>query len=204
MDLGTVKSKIAKGEYPNPLKFCADVRLTFSNAMRYNPPGHHVHTMARELGTFFEARWKAIENELLPVPLQLDAARDTEASKSIPPSKKMKISSPDHERKMTYMELLKLNEDLQFITEDSQSSRSPTLCTTHFTGLRPLYLTKFLREQCTRHTDDDEVELDLEMMTGDTLFTLRKLAYTRTPSDLASSTHGFSHTDIVNNGPLQT
>ncbi|KAI3875921.1 hypothetical protein MKW92_030490 [Papaver armeniacum] len=157
MDLGTVKSKIAKGEYPNPLKFCADVRLTFSNAMRYNPPGHHVHTMARELRTFFEARWKAIENELLPVPLQLDAARDTEAYESIPPSKKMKISSPDHERKMTNMELLKLNEDLQSIREF------------------PSYLTKFLREQCTRHTDDDEVELDLEMMTGDTLFTLRKL-----------------------------
>ncbi|KAI3970299.1 hypothetical protein MKX01_023946 [Papaver californicum] len=162
MDLGTVKSKIAKGEYPSPLGFLADVRLTFSNAMMYNPPGHDVHTMAGQLRTFFEARWKAIEkklpaNESVPVPLQLDAARDTVAAKSIPPSKKMKISSPGHERIMTDMEKLKLTEDLQSIRDF------------------PPNLIEFLRKQSTSQTADDELELDIENMTGDTLFTLRKL-----------------------------
>src|ERR1044072_2581957 len=46
MDLGTVKSKLTSGEYPNPVNFAADVRLTFSNAMTYNPPGNDVHIMA--------------------------------------------------------------------------------------------------------------------------------------------------------------
>ncbi|MCL7042058.1 hypothetical protein MKW94_007475 [Papaver nudicaule] len=162
MDLGTVKSKIAKGEYSSPLGFLADVRLTFSNAMTYNPPGHDVHTMAGQLRTFFEARWKAIEkklpaNESVPVPLQLDAARDTVAAKCIPPSKKMKISSPAHERIMTDKEKQKLTEDLQTISDF------------------PPYLIEFLRKQSTGQTADDELELDIENMSGDTLFTLRKL-----------------------------
>ncbi|XP_026386106.1 transcription factor GTE9-like isoform X2 [Papaver somniferum] len=162
MDLGTVKSKIANGEYSSPLGFLADVRLTFSNAMTYNPPGHDVHTMAGQLRTFFEARWKAIEkklpaNESVPVPLQLDAARDTVAAKSIPPSKKMKISSPVHERIMPDLEKHKLTEDLQSIRDF------------------PSNLIEFLRKQSTSQTGDDELELDMENMTGDTLFTLRKL-----------------------------
>ncbi|KAI3875920.1 hypothetical protein MKW92_030489 [Papaver armeniacum] len=157
MDLGTVKSKIANGEYSCPLKFGDDVRLTFSNAMTYNPPGHHVHTMAGKLRNFFEARWKAIENKFLPVPVETDDDRDTEADESIPPSKKMKISSPGHEREMTVTEQFKLINDLQSIREF------------------PSYLIEFLAKQRTRHTADGELEVDLEMMTGDALFTLRKL-----------------------------
>ncbi|KAI3920854.1 hypothetical protein MKW92_003056 [Papaver armeniacum] len=162
MDFGTVKSKIANGEYSSPLGFLADVRLTFSNAMTYNPPGHDVHTMAGQLRTFFEARWKVIEkklpaNESVPVPLQLDAARDTVAAKSIPPSKKMKITSPVLERIMTDLEKQKLTEDLQSIRDF------------------PPNLIEFLRKQSTSQTGDDELELDIENMTGDTLFTLRKL-----------------------------
>ncbi|KAI3864933.1 hypothetical protein MKW92_005950 [Papaver armeniacum] len=157
MDLGTVKSKIANGEYSCPLKFGDDVRLTFSNAMTYNPPGHHVHTMAGKLRNFFEARWKAIENKFLPVPVETDDDRDTEPDESIPPSKKMKISSPGHEREMTVTEQFKLINDLQSIREF------------------PSYLIEFLAKQRTRHTADGELEVDLQMMTGDALFTLRKL-----------------------------
>ncbi|KAI3830678.1 hypothetical protein MKX03_005424, partial [Papaver bracteatum] len=164
MDLGTVKSKIANGEYSSPLGFRDDVRLTFSNAMTYNLPGNEVHTMACELSNFFEVRWKGIEKQLPAngsVPLQLNAARDTVASKSIPPSKRMQISSPGHERTMTKMEKDKLYEDLlESITD------------------LPSYLIEFLRNQSTSQIADDtdeELEIDLENMTDDTLFTLRKL-----------------------------
>ncbi|CAN1302816.1 Transcription factor GTE3, chloroplastic [Linum perenne] len=40
MDLGTVKKKLGKNLYGSPQDFAADVRLTFHNAMRYNPKGH--------------------------------------------------------------------------------------------------------------------------------------------------------------------
>ncbi|KAI3830677.1 hypothetical protein MKX03_005423 [Papaver bracteatum] len=165
IDLGTVKSKIYKGEYTSPLGFCADVRLTFSNAMRYNPPGHEVHTMASELRTIFEERWKAIEKELLPVPLQPDAARDTKAAKSIPPSK-MQIL-------MTNLGKLKLTEDLESMTDSEKLKLAEDLVSIRDP---PSYLFEFLRKQSTSRTaDDDELEIDLENMTGDTFFTLRKL-----------------------------
>ncbi|KAI3877760.1 hypothetical protein MKW98_020241 [Papaver atlanticum] len=154
MDLGTVKSKIANGEYSSPLGFRDDVRLTFSNAMTYNLPGNNVHTMAS-----IEKQLPGYES--VPVPLQLNAARDTVAAKSIPPSKRMQISSPGHERKMTKMEKLKLHEDLLESIIDL-----------------PSYLIEFLRNQSTSqiaNDADEELEIDLENMTDDTLFTLRKL-----------------------------
>ncbi|XP_026390953.1 transcription factor GTE2-like [Papaver somniferum] len=74
MDLGTVKGKLEKGVYRTPLEFAADVRLTFQNALLYNPKGHEVNSLAeRLLKTFneifdpayqkFESDLKKVENE---------------------------------------------------------------------------------------------------------------------------------------------
>ena len=49
MDLGTVKSRCASFMYSGTTSFLTDVRLTFSNAMRYNPPAHMVHAAADSL-----------------------------------------------------------------------------------------------------------------------------------------------------------
>lgn len=64
MDLGTVKSKIAKNLYDSPLDFAADVRLTFDNALLYNPKGHDVHVMAEQLLARFEDLFKPVYNKL--------------------------------------------------------------------------------------------------------------------------------------------
>nr|XP_034926588.1 transcription factor GTE12-like isoform X2 [Populus alba] len=61
MDLGTVKSKLGKNFYTSIHEFAADIRLTFSNAMLYNPPSNNVHRMAEELNGIFETGWKALE-----------------------------------------------------------------------------------------------------------------------------------------------
>ncbi|XP_022978679.1 transcription factor GTE10-like isoform X2 [Cucurbita maxima] len=58
MDLGTVKSKLERNMYRASEEFAADIRLTFSNAMLYNPPGNHVHKIAKELHEVFEKKWK--------------------------------------------------------------------------------------------------------------------------------------------------
>ncbi|CAI0430859.1 unnamed protein product [Linum tenue] len=54
MDLGTVKSNLDDGVYKAPFDFASDVRLTFSNAMTYNPIGHEVHGFAKQLLKFFD------------------------------------------------------------------------------------------------------------------------------------------------------
>lgn len=61
MDLGTVKSRLNKNWYKSPKEFAEDVRLTFRNAMTYNPKGQDVHVMAEQLLTIFEDRWVIIE-----------------------------------------------------------------------------------------------------------------------------------------------
>ncbi|XP_051201071.1 transcription factor GTE7 [Lolium perenne] len=55
MDLGTVKSALAAGAYASHEAFAEDVRLTFANALRYNPVGHEVHRSAGNLLANFEA-----------------------------------------------------------------------------------------------------------------------------------------------------
>ncbi|KAL6134132.1 hypothetical protein ACLB2K_066365 [Fragaria x ananassa] len=63
MDLGTIKSRLIKNWYKSPKEFAEDVRLTFDNAMTYNPPGQDVHVMAEQLVKIFEERWAIIESD---------------------------------------------------------------------------------------------------------------------------------------------
>jgi hypothetical protein len=54
MDLGTVKMNLEKGLYRSPIDFASDVRLTFTNAMSYNPKGQDVYLMAEKLLSQFD------------------------------------------------------------------------------------------------------------------------------------------------------
>ncbi|XAR56486.1 hypothetical protein NMG60_11037000 [Bertholletia excelsa] len=63
MDLGTIKTRLSKNWYKSPREFAEDVRLTFQNAMTYNPKGQDVHVMAEELLNIFEERWVSIESD---------------------------------------------------------------------------------------------------------------------------------------------
>ncbi|XP_028755806.1 transcription factor GTE9 [Neltuma alba] len=63
MDLGTIKTKLEKYTYYGIEEFAADVRLTFTNAMTYNPPSNDVHLMAKELKKIFERKWKDLEKK---------------------------------------------------------------------------------------------------------------------------------------------
>ncbi|XP_074312779.1 transcription factor GTE2-like [Silene latifolia] len=60
MDLGTIKEKLDKGFYDSPEEFADDVRLTFNNALRYNPKGHEVNTVAGQYLALFEKWFKPI------------------------------------------------------------------------------------------------------------------------------------------------
>lgn len=169
MDLGTIKSKLSSGSYPNPLEFAADVRLTFSNAMTYNPPGNDVHAMADTLRKFFEMRWKNIEKKLpvsLPsLPVQPGLHQDLEPVKPASPPKKRKATAVINEVQpvkhvMNAKEKQKLSHDLESLLAEM-----------------PAQIVDFLREHCSTGTDpaEDEIEIDIDNLSEDTLFTLRKL-----------------------------
>lgn len=64
MDLGTVKSKLAKNLYLSALDFAADVKLTFTNALTYNPKGHTVHAMAEQLLARFEELFRPLGDRI--------------------------------------------------------------------------------------------------------------------------------------------
>ncbi|XP_066339479.1 transcription factor GTE12-like [Miscanthus floridulus] len=63
MDLGTVKNKLTKKQYASIEEFAADVRLTFSNAMKYNPPENDVHKVAKELNVIFDSEWESVQRK---------------------------------------------------------------------------------------------------------------------------------------------
>lgn len=173
MDLGTIKSNIASGAYLSPLEFLADVRLTFSNAMTYNPPGNDFHYMADTISKFFEARWKPIEKKLPVTEFQTVAENSApheriETAKPMPLSKRRKIApaqrpimpEPIVERIMTDEEKHNLGTELESLLGDM-----------------PACIIDFLREHSSngRETGEDEIEIDIDDLSDDTLFTLRKL-----------------------------
>ncbi|CAN1220901.1 Transcription factor GTE11 [Linum grandiflorum] len=172
MDLGTVKSKITSGEYSSPLAFAADVRLTFSNAMKYNPPGNDVHIMADLLNKTFEARWKNIEKKLsvvryddsIPLPAG-DGEIDTVMSAQ--PRKKKKITPSDQKGKaeparqtMTVQQKHNLSVQLEALLAEL-----------------PETIIDFLRDHSYNagRENEDEIEIDIDVLGDDTLFKLRKL-----------------------------
>ncbi|XVF11579.1 hypothetical protein REPUB_Repub08aG0039400 [Reevesia pubescens] len=172
MDLGTVKKRIASGQYSSPLDFAADVRLTFSNAMTYNPPGNDVHCMAETLSKFFEVRWKAIEKKL-PVTMDVDAVPSIAAApievetSDILPLKKKKINPKDTMIKpepvrqiMTDQEKHNLSKELESLLEELPES-----------------IVDFLKEQSSSEgqTGEDEIEIDIDALSDETLFKLQKL-----------------------------
>ncbi|EPS68162.1 hypothetical protein M569_06610, partial [Genlisea aurea] len=63
MDLGTVKTKLANGLYATAPDFAADVRLTFNNAMLYNPATHHIHWTAKEMLAKFDKLFSPIQDK---------------------------------------------------------------------------------------------------------------------------------------------
>lgn len=57
MDLGTVGTKLSRGQYENAKEFEADMRLIFSNCYKFNPASDPVHAMGKNLEAVFDEKW---------------------------------------------------------------------------------------------------------------------------------------------------
>ncbi|GAA0140097.1 DNA-binding transcription factor [Lithospermum erythrorhizon] len=172
MDLGTIKGKLFSGQYSDPLGFAADVRLTFSNAMTYNPQGNAVHTMAKTLSKFFMVRWKQIEKKLsvmvdFPVPLKPSSNIESETATSKPPMKKKKVANLEHEVKQNSVE--------RVMTLDEKHNLSADLV--EVAAELPDNIIDFLKWNTNNSSESNEgeMEIDLGSLTDETLFTLRDL-----------------------------
>ncbi|KAL1059652.1 hypothetical protein V6Z11_1Z019800 [Gossypium hirsutum] len=91
MDLGTVKTRLKQELVQVTYEFAEDVRLTFNNAMLYNPKGQDVHFMLEKLLEIFEENWAAIESEYN---LNRSFERTHDYSLPTPPSKKIPALAP--------------------------------------------------------------------------------------------------------------
>lgn len=171
MDLGTVKSKLISCEYTSLMDFAADVRLTFSNAMSYNPPGNDVHVMAETLSKYFETRWKPIEKILAIDDVPSEPSKPTtciEKSEIVdPPVKKKKITPNGTNVKPEPIKRIMTGEEKQKLSMELDASVVEL----------PENIIDFLKEQSynASQINDDEIEIDIDALSDDTLFKLRKL-----------------------------
>ncbi|XP_073296713.1 transcription factor GTE8-like [Primulina huaijiensis] len=168
MDLGTIKGKLFTNQYSTPMEFSADVRLTFENALIYNSRGTEVHRMAEELSRFFEMRWKAIEKK---IPAAESESRASKSSVIIelnePASKKQKTTSLKNQVNkeidrplMSNLEKQKLGAELETLLAEL-----------------PDNIIDFLKESTMNgnQVNEDEIEIDIDTLSDETLFMLRKL-----------------------------
>ncbi|KAK9113501.1 hypothetical protein Syun_020298 [Stephania yunnanensis] len=172
MDFLTIKNKIASGQYTSPLGFLADVRLTFSNALTYNPPENAVHDMALTMSKLFEGRWKPIEkklqeSELIPAHVDLDDPGEVEPRKLSPHSKKRRVASIDQDIKTEPVKKIMSNEEKQNLNKDLVSLIAEL----------PVHIIQFLKDHSSTESQigEDEFEVDIDILSDDTLFSLRKL-----------------------------
>ncbi|XP_030940516.1 transcription factor GTE10-like isoform X4 [Quercus lobata] len=180
MDLGTIKSKMASGEYTNPADFAADVRLTYSNAVTYNPSTNEVHHMAKALSKFFETRWRTIEKKLTvrtdekSQPSSKPVLIESETTTQIPPAKtKKSLAQNDASVKSELDRQIMPAEPKQVMTAEQRQEVGADLQAL-MTEL-PENIVDFLRQHSDEQTDEDEIEIGIDELSDDTLFTLRKL-----------------------------
>ncbi|KAL9187685.1 hypothetical protein ACHAXT_006063 [Thalassiosira profunda] len=63
MDLGTVKTKLDKGQYTDAADCADDVRLVWKNCMTYNADGSDFHRLAESYSQRFEERYQKLIDE---------------------------------------------------------------------------------------------------------------------------------------------
>nr|XP_043628882.1 transcription factor GTE3, chloroplastic-like isoform X2 [Erigeron canadensis] len=185
MDLGTVKSRLSQNFYKTPVEFAEDVRLTFRNAMTYNPRGHDVHAMAEQLLNIFEERWAVIEYDWrngafhdagMPTPTsgKVTNHRTFDRSQSMalpfmarpkpatfapvtrtPVPKKPKAKDPN-KRDMTYDEKQKLSANLQNLPSEKLDN-----------------IVQIIKKSNTSLSqNDEEIEVDIDSIDVETLWEL--------------------------------
>ncbi|KAJ8534557.1 hypothetical protein K7X08_016285 [Anisodus acutangulus] len=181
MDLGTVKSRLETNRYTSPEEFAEDVRLSFQNAMTYNPKGQDVYMMAEQLSKIFEEKWAPIAADYMRElrlltdsggkvgpKRTLDRSESTtnpigSKTKSValpqsgrtPVPKKPKAKDPN-KRDLTYDEKQKLSTSLQNLPSEKLENVVQII----------------KKRNSSLCQQDDEIEVDIDSVDTETLWEL--------------------------------
>lgn len=163
MDLGTIKNKLKRKLYSSTHEFAADVRLTFSNAMSYNPPDNPVHGMAKNLNNIFNARWVSLEfkwrkecpNSLLQSPRKPANKTSKQILQSVPSCNSSSLTS----KSFTVADKLKLQNSLGKFSRENFPPR----------------LLKFLQKTRLLEQSGERINVDVDSLDESTLWELHQI-----------------------------
>lgn len=218
MDLGTIQKKLNAGVYPTPWEFAADVRLTFSNAILYNPVGNAVNIMAQTMSSVFEPRWKPIEKKLPrpdEEPSAIEPSKNDAVEKNIIDNKEPSDGRPSNKgayKKNTFqkeeavakpvlhpkkrkasplvqdapvasvIQMAQVAEEVPVVqtamgmmTDEQKVALSVRLQS--YGGFIPEHVVDFIKRHVNddNDADEDELTIDMNALSDDTLFELQKL-----------------------------
>ncbi|KAE8696269.1 Global transcription factor group E4, putative isoform 2 [Hibiscus syriacus] len=174
MDLGAVKSRLNNNWYKSPREFAEDVRLTFRNAMTYNPKGQDVHIMAEQLSQIFEDKWAAIETDYIQ---DMRLAMEYEASLAMPTPRKAPpmLPPPLDMRRILDRPKSMMGPDLRPKVIAATPSKKEKL-STNLQSLPSEKLDNIVQIIKKRNSSlfqhDDEIEVDIDSVDTETLWEL--------------------------------
>ncbi|OIS98899.1 PREDICTED: transcription factor GTE1-like isoform X2 [Nicotiana attenuata] len=182
MDFSTIKRKMEAKDgsgYKHVREICADVRLIFKNAMKYNEERHDVHVMAKTLLGKFEEKWlqllpKVDEEEKRRKEEEAEVQQDMQLAQEAAHAKMAKDLSIELDEVDMQLEELRemvLQKCRKMSTEDKKKLGNG------LTRLSPEDLNKALlivaQSDPTFQATATEVELDMNAQSESTLWKLK-------------------------------
>lgn len=182
MDFSKIKQLMeAKDEtaYKNVREICADVRLIFKNAMKYNDEKNDIHIMAKTLLAKFEEKWFLF----LPKVVEEEKRREKEEAEAQLNIERVQGAANFQMNKYLSIELEKIEKNfLEIRRQMLQRTRKWTTEDKRILGmalskLSPEDLNKALeivaKNNPTFEASADEVDLDLDAQSESTLWSLK-------------------------------
>ncbi|KAK3150377.1 hypothetical protein QOZ80_3AG0232420 [Eleusine coracana subsp. coracana] len=181
MDFSTIEKKMEGRDgtkYSSVREIYSDVRLIFTNAMKYNDEQNEIHLMAKALLEKFEEKWL----HFLPK-VESEEKRQKEESKDVAPTNASREASIAKLAKVTDEELNEINKQLDKLrkmvvqrcrkmTTDEKRKLGAGLC-----HLSPDDLSKALeivaQDNPSFQTKAEEVDLDMDAQSETTLWRLK-------------------------------
>ncbi|KAK4405910.1 Transcription factor GTE6 [Sesamum angolense] len=182
MDFSTIKSKMEAKDgtgYKNVREICADVRLIFKNAMKYNEERDDVHVMAKTLLDKFETKWlqllpKVDEEEKRRKEEEAEMQQDMQLAQEAAHAKMARDLSFELEEIDTHLEKLRetvLQKCRKMTTEEKKRLGSA------ITRLSPEDINKALeivaKSNPTFQSAGETVEVDIDAQSESTLWKLK-------------------------------
>ncbi|KAK1413644.1 hypothetical protein QVD17_35420 [Tagetes erecta] len=182
MDFSTIKSKMEAKDgsgYKHVREICADVRLIFKNAMKYNDERNDVHVMAKTLLAKFEEKWlqllpKVDEEEERRKKEEAEAQLDVQLAQEVSHAKMARDLSTELDvidKRLETMREVVLRNCRKMSTEEKKALM------TVLTQLSPEDLNKALlivaQNNPNFQATGQEVDLDIDAQSESTLWKLK-------------------------------